>query len=393
MSYRTKNRTFLLGIEAVEGVEEALTPAANAIQVEEPTPDMSGFESFQTNEAGGSLDNAPSIFAGGFMQMQVAPYFKGSGTVGVAPDWGAAARACAMAETLTAADVADTAQVGSTASTIVLAAAESATDNIFKGMVIDIDGGVGAGQGPRIVTAYNGTTKVADVLPDWTTTPDATSTYRIHANSLYIPASTALETATAFLYDNSSKAATNSLLRKIIGGAGDLSLEMNARQPGRMTVNLRGILPENPTNVAAPAAPTVDATRPRPLLNADVYFGRTAVKFNRLNLNLGGTVDQADDPGAVFGYDVAGVVERRVVGTINPKLGLLSERDNFADFRTGATREIWARWGDVAGNRVSVFVPACTFTSVQPSDVRGFNHEDIGFDCGGFDSGLYLSVY
>lgn len=82
--------------------------------------------------------------------------------------------------TLTAseADVSDTAQAGSTSTTIVLAAGSSATNDVYNGRYIRITGGTGNGQ-LRVITDYVGATKTATVSPAWTTTPSVTSTYTI----------------------------------------------------------------------------------------------------------------------------------------------------------------------------------------------------------------------
>lgn len=82
--------------------------------------------------------------------------------------------------TLTASQTAvtGTAQTGSTSTTIKLAAAASATIDFYKGMTVEITGGTGVGQ-YAIITAYNGTTKVATVDSIWSTTPSNTSTYSI----------------------------------------------------------------------------------------------------------------------------------------------------------------------------------------------------------------------
>lgn len=67
---------------------------------------------------------------------------------------------------------------GGTASTITLSADASATDDIYNGSVVVIRTSVGAGQA-RLITDYNGTTKVATVKPDWVTNPTSASVYRI----------------------------------------------------------------------------------------------------------------------------------------------------------------------------------------------------------------------
>jgi hypothetical protein len=89
--------------------------------------------------------------------------------------------------TLTASEatVSGTAQAGSTSTTIVLAAASSATNDIYNGRYVTITGGTGIGQ-IRAITDYVGSTKIATINPAWATTPDATSTYTI---SIFSPLS------------------------------------------------------------------------------------------------------------------------------------------------------------------------------------------------------------
>jgi hypothetical protein len=70
-----------------------------------------------------------------------------------------------------------TAQAGA-ASTLTLAAGASSTTDLYKGNVLKIYSGTGAGQ-TRTITAYNGSTKVATVDWNWTTTPDTTSLYAV----------------------------------------------------------------------------------------------------------------------------------------------------------------------------------------------------------------------
>lgn len=82
----------------------------------------------------------------------------------------------------------DTAQAGAIGS-ITLAAGESATNDVFVGGVVEITGGTGAGQTPRVISAYDGTTKIATISPDWVTAPDSTSGYRIFS----VPPSTSVQ--------------------------------------------------------------------------------------------------------------------------------------------------------------------------------------------------------
>ena len=70
---------------------------------------------------------------------------------------------------------------GGTATTITLDASASATNDIFNGAAIAIVKGTGAGQTPRTVTDYNGTSKIATVDVDWAITPDSASVFEIYS--------------------------------------------------------------------------------------------------------------------------------------------------------------------------------------------------------------------
>lgn len=74
-----------------------------------------------------------------------------------------------------------------TSSTAVLASATSLADDLVNNSQLEITGGTGAGQ-QRAVTDWVSSTDTATVSPDWTTTPDNTSTYELRAMS---PAPTA----------------------------------------------------------------------------------------------------------------------------------------------------------------------------------------------------------
>jgi hypothetical protein len=62
--------------------------------------------------------------------------------------------------------------------TITLDATASATADIYKNNFIMITGGTGTGQ-TRLIGAYNGGTRVATIVPNWTTNPDNTSIYQV----------------------------------------------------------------------------------------------------------------------------------------------------------------------------------------------------------------------
>ncbi|MFZ9156025.1 MAG: hypothetical protein ACO22A_06705, partial [Schleiferiaceae bacterium] len=86
-----------------------------------------------------------------------------------------------------------TAQAGA-AGTITLAAGASAVDDLYNGERVEIIEGTGSGQS-RLITDYNGTTKVATVDRNWIVNPDNTSVYAIAGADVDIRAIEGSDTA------------------------------------------------------------------------------------------------------------------------------------------------------------------------------------------------------
>lgn len=68
------------------------------------------------------------------------------------------------------------------ASTVTLPSSASTTDNIYDSNFVSILSGTGNGQ-TRVITAYNGTTKVATTDSAWGTQPDSTSVIAVFPNA------------------------------------------------------------------------------------------------------------------------------------------------------------------------------------------------------------------
>lgn len=69
-----------------------------------------------------------------------------------------------------------------TSSTLKLAADASESDDAYASLDVVIESGTGAGQ-TRTISGYVGGTKIATISANWTTTPDATSVYKVGAGS------------------------------------------------------------------------------------------------------------------------------------------------------------------------------------------------------------------
>ena len=388
-TFRTAAQTVLAKVETTAGTDAAPTVGANAVKVIAPqfSKNLAVLESAEVTRA---LDQAARITGGGPAAGSFGAYLKGSGTAGVAPDFGELLEGCAMAETLLAADDTGTAQAGTT-TTIQLAAAAVTTDDEFIGMVIETTGGTGSGQ-TRVITDSVASTDTVTVYPDWATDPDATTTYAIRACALYVPASSSLQNLTLYRYLHKTTAG-NHILSPIVGAAGSARLDITVNQLPRLDFNFTGKL-VTPTDVSDPGAATYDATTGVPFNAANWFLGGVAIKARSFSLDLGANVQVADDPADTYGVDVAGVTTRRLSGRINAYQELLATRNVLAGVIAGTTVRNWVQWGATAGSRISIYNSAIRYTGDEEADLDGFAGQGIPFDAqGSGDDGVYICVF
>lgn len=385
--YRTRDQLLVGVIESPAGTEGAPT-VSNAIQTRAITYSPQ-FEQIDTNYVQSSLSESAPQTGGGNVQMTVPLWLKGAGTPGQAPDWGVLARAAAMSQTLLASAATGTAQAGATGS-ITLASGASSVDDAYVGMPITITAGTGSGQ-TVVIAAYNGTSKVASVVPNWAVTPSTDSEYSIPANALYRPVSSGLELGTFWGYQHRNSG--DSRRRRLFASAANMTLGITPRQLVDMSFALTGLLPAAPDDVTKPAAPTYQASAPRPFIGAQAYLGGSPVKFAECQFDLGNDVQMFDDPAAAFGYGPGAVIMRRSTGRIVPNLTLVSSRNAFDDWLSSTPRSLWLRWGAAAGERVSLWLPAIQYTGHEETDVRGFPAEGLPFRSVARDAEIFMCIY
>jgi hypothetical protein len=389
----TLNQLLLVKNEAASGTEETPTPGANAVRVRNLKHSMQ-FDNIDTNYHQSSLSVPAPIVGGGMGMLDFEFDLKGSGAGGTAPEVDPILRANGLQAVVTAAAVTGTAAAGA-ASSITLAAGASAVDNIYVGMPINLTAGPGAGAW-NVISAYNGTTKVATVAAPWANvpsgaTPTTGTSYSIPANTLYRPISTGLETLTGWAYQN--RRTGLSRLRKLVGAAGTMQLRANPRSLIQVTEKLTGIIPGAPTDVTAPTTPTFQTQQARPVLNALAFLGGSALKFNEYSFDLGNTVGQFDNPAAANGYDIGSVVSRNSTGRLVPNLSLVATRDTVQDWLSSQARSFWLRTGTAAGDRVSLYNPALRYTGHEEVDVRGFAAEGVPFSCDAADAEIFICFH
>jgi hypothetical protein len=148
-----------------------------------------------------------------------------------------------------------TAQAGGSTSITLAAGAASGTD-YYANKVVEIVAGTGAGQN-RLITAYNGTSKVATVDRAWVTNPDATSQYLLTAQGPAYVHSMSAAQLTAF---------QSSVWTKVVEAEGGYTAQQAldlifAASVGRSSSS--GTIFSTPNNNATRVTATVDGSNNR----------------------------------------------------------------------------------------------------------------------------------
>jgi hypothetical protein len=394
--FRTRNQLVLVKAQSAANTD-AGPVLANAMLCEPPNIDPAP-QLGRSNEITGAFDTTPPYYAGAWRNFSAVVHAKGWGTNATVtpPDWADLMAACAQPYTSFSADVSGTAQAGGVNS-ITLAAGASATDNFYRGQVLQTVSGTGTGQ-TRIIVSYVGSTKVATVYPKWATTyadnstgvvPDATTGYAIRKGVLFAPASSGYPYATIYRYLQ-SQTGGNATLDKTIDWQGSCRMQFS-RDTCTFGFDGRGQMLDD-VDVSYPGAPTFQNLNYPPLINGQVAFDDNLVKLN-LSVDLGNTVDSEEDPNAVNGYSQAVITARGTTGTARMPRLLASTINIMPRLRASTPSVLTAVWGSTAGNRLSVLIPSAVPTGRTTADVNGVVHDAIAYATSGNNSGVFIYVW
>lgn len=382
MALRFKNAVVLAKIESSEGVDASPSATTDAVLVENFSISFNP-NVVRTNEIGGSLDGRGAIIGGMTVGFNFEVYLKGSGSAGVAPEWGKLLKACGWAETLTATAVPaapEACGAGGSTTAAELGTSASGTANAYRGMPIDFTGTV---SGLSFITNYT-SGKVATLTDTMGGAIAATTNYQIPANVLYTPASASIPTLTFYVY-------ADGLLYKFVGARGRNSFELAAGGPGKVRFDFRCLF-GGKSDASVPIA-VYDATRPPVWKGGVASIDRLAAAMSSVSVDTGVELVSPQTIGSTEGFEPAIIVRRAMTGKMNPLETLVATRDVMADFRSGTTRIVHARCGSTVGNRIGLTIPAALYTNANPQDQQGLLAVGADFDCTGQDAGAFLCLY
>ena len=267
----------------------------------------------------------------------------GSGTAGVAPRIGRLLRMCGFAELVLAAALTGTAAAGA-ASSITLAAGASASDDAYKNLEIRIVSGPAAGD-VRLITGYNGTTKVATVATPFSATPTTSTNYSLDPQVSYAPISDGMESGT-LVYNMDG---TESRLRS---ARGDWSLKMASGGRPMFSMNFQGLF--TAINDAAPLVPTyANQATPLPVNFQNTPFFAVhgyAAKLRELSIACGNVVTYRN----LVNQEGIELPDRKMSGNVIMEAVKVATHDFWEPARVAGTGTLEMTHGTVAGNIVRI---------------------------------------
>ncbi len=382
--YLTQNRLLTAKSETTSGTDATPTAGSNAVACENlrVSPDFAVDQA--ENEHRSSIDaGEPTVLGGGVTIPGVSARLKGSGTAGTAPEAGPLLKACALAETTTSSAITGTASAGGAR---VLTLDDASAVQI--GMPITITAGEANGD-TRTIVAIDGDEVTVDA--DWSTPTDNTSEYSVPINVLYGGASIDLVTASLYAYLNSRKSALDSILHKVLGAAGNMSLQLQRDQVPLMTFDLRGMLAAAPTAVTRPTGAAFDATKAPAFRNAVCTLGGVSTRLRTFSLDLANTVEQADDPRETYGVGPAVVTRRQTGGSLSLYKEAISTRNTLSQFLANTEQALAIRYGNTAGNRIAITVPRLVYSgNPSDTDIGAYAGEALPFRGLGPDAAAFI---
>ena len=308
------------------------------------------------------LGNSQQLLASAHVEITFEVEFAGSGTAATAPRFSSLLKACGMAETITASAITGTAQAGS-AGSITLAAAASATDGVYVGMIISITSGTGSGSS-GVISDYNGTTKVATVKAITAAfTPGASSLYSIAANVGYRPVSSSFSSATIY-YNN------DGILHKITGARGTFTITGSVGEIPVIEFTMIGIY-NAPTDTAAPTATYSNQADPL-IFKADNTSAFTVYGYAGCLMEFSFDIANETLYRELVGCTKEVIITTRAAeGELKIEAPTIAQYDFFTAALASTTGAVTLMQGTTAGNRVTVVLPSISLSNPAYEDEDG----------------------
>ena len=397
MALRSKQKLLLVATEGSNyGVDGSLA-AANQVYVNDDISisPLNG-PTVQRNIIRGYRGAYQTSLANEQSAITFSVEFAGSGTAGVAPAYASLLRSCGLAQTITASALTGSAVAGS-AGSITLAAGSSAVNRFYCGQIISITSGAGNGASGLIVD-YNGTTKVAAVVPITSAfVPAASSAYSIAPNVSFRPISTV-----SGVSDTSTRIAWNAdgLERRMVGVRGTAAISLPMAGFGGISFTMTGIdaggsdAPQSSYGALSEPAQATPLIYRADSIRATRFAGHSGC-YNNIGLEFGNTVSYKE---RINCTKEVRIDDGMSTGTVAMEATLQSVFDPFTLMKTdnASPGPLSTLLYGAAGNRMALVVPgidivSTTITGMEGDEMFNVNYSAIPTAAGNDDWYLVCS--
>ena len=187
----------------------------------------------------------------------------------------------------------------------------------------------------------------------------------------YVPASTALESVTFYLYQDG-------ILHKVTGARGSVSFSGESGMQFKASFNFTGHT-QAVTDVALPT-PTLDSTSPPVFIGSSFTIDAFAAIIDALNFDMSNQIATPADVSATDGYGEIQIVGRDVTGSFSPELDSIANEDFIGNWKSGKSMVLASGTiGSVQYNKFKIDMPAVYYREVAPGDRDGIRTLELGF--------------
>ena len=317
------------------------------------------------------LGNSDQLLANTRVAITAEIEYAGSGTAATASKIDALLRSCGMNVQALGSAVTGSSQAGSANSITLAASGPSATDGYYVGHRIEITSGTGNGHS-GLITAYNGTTKVATVVASTATfVPGSSSGYSISAGNKYAPVSSSFESCT-IKFNNSG------VQHLCTGCRGSFSISLSTDAIPTITFNMTGTY-NSPTDTALSGTYTNQTT---PVLfkqgntTASAVLDYTSAAIQSLSVDMNNDITSRELVGAEKSVILT---NRAPAGEIVIEAPTIAQKDYFTIANNNTTGVVSCLHGTAAGNRIGLVMPICDIGNPTYSDSDGIQMLNLPF--------------
>jgi hypothetical protein len=180
------------------------------------------------------------------------------------------------------------------------------------------------------------------------------------------------------------------VLYKVLGARGDMKLQLEANQIGKMQFEFTGLFVE-PVDAPFPTISCNSDIIPPIIQNVNLTMGGYAPILSSFEVGLNNDIVQLDDMNAPAGVGEVIIQARKTGGSLNPDMMLASEYDIWTKFINNEEVEIKATIGNNTGNTIDIDIPKAIYNKIGIGERDSVRIYNVDFTATGCDDELIIT--